>query len=206
MVVQARPVAKGIKQPAPQALGFSGVAVEVAVDAAGHTAAPATQNRPTWLHTLTSTLLTASLLTGCGTVATVKKWVYGDPPRTDLRGMRVLVDTDANGNTATAMDVVLVYSANGIAMLPKTGPDWFSQKTALLATLGPTVDVVPLQLPPAAVVDPVPLPKRYRDAVGIYAFPNYIDAKGQPVLDLTRYRKPTLRLRSGDIQVGEAAP
>ncbi|TJZ62602.1 hypothetical protein [Chitiniphilus eburneus] len=148
-------------------------------------------------------LLSLALLAGCGTV---KKWVYGDPPRTDLRGLRVLVDTDANNNTATAMDIVLVYSANGIAMLPKTGPDWFTQKTALLATLGPKVDVVSLQLPPAAVVDPVLLPKRYRDAVGIYAFPNYIDAKGQPVLDLTWFNKPTLRLRAADIQASEGSP
>ncbi|UXY17249.1 hypothetical protein N8I74_09645 [Chitiniphilus purpureus] len=145
------------------------------------------------------------LLASCGTVATVKKWVYGDPPRTEVRALRVLAEVDANGNSATALDVVLVYSANALAMLPRTGPDWFAQKGALLAALGPDIDVVPLQLPPALVVDPVPLPGRYRRAVGVYAFPNYLAPAGQAAINLTAYRRPTLRLRANDIAASDDA-
>jgi type VI secretion system protein len=120
------------------------------------------------------------------------------PPKTAIGSIKIVAETGANQNTATALDIVFVYDTTSASLLPKTGPDWFDKKAALMNGLAKGVDVVSLQIPPAMIVD-VPLPKRYDDAIGVYSFANYIDAAGQPVGNLTPYKKMTIRLTPDNV-------
>jgi len=41
----------------------------------------------------------------------------------------------------------------------------------------------------------VSLPKRHKEAIGVYSFANYIDAAGQAAGNLTKHKNITIRLR-----------
>ncbi len=115
------------------------------------------------------------------------------PPTTALRELQVVAETASNQDAATALDIVFVYDATSASLLPKSGPDWFQNKAALTANLASNLDVVSLQIPPTTVVD-VDLPQRSRKAIAVYSYANYIAVAGQPMGNLTPFRKMTIRL------------
>lgn len=115
------------------------------------------------------------------------------PAPTVITGIKVLADVKANQNAATALDIVFVYDTDSAAMLPRSGPDWFDKKTALVSGLATAIDVVTLQIPPATTVD-VPLPERAAKAIGVYSYADYIPAAGQPMGNLTPFKNMTIRL------------
>ncbi|HSC80074.1 MAG TPA: hypothetical protein VLC08_06960 [Chitinolyticbacter sp.] len=143
-----------------------------------------------------------ALLTGC---TTVKKWVYGDPLPAEVKSVRVVAEIGANGDNATALDLVFVYDVNALALLPKTGPEWFAQKRALQASLATGIDVVPLEVPPATVIAAAPMPRRHGKAIGVYAFPNYVAAAGQAVGKLTPFKRATVRLMPDTVEYRDDA-
>lgn len=120
------------------------------------------------------------------------------PPKTAVKSIQVLAEINANRNTATALDVVFVYDAASAGMLPKTGPGWFDKKAALVNGLAKSIDVVPLQVPPAMTVK-VPLPEKHSKAIGVYSYANYLEAAGQPMGNLTPYKHITIRLTPDNI-------
>lgn len=134
-------------------------------------------------------ILLAALLCACST------------PKTEVATIQVIAETGANQNTATALDIVFVYDTNAASMLPQTGPDWFDKKAALISGLAASIDVVPLQVPPATTFT-VPLPARHAKAIGVYSFPNYLAAAGQPRANLTPYKQPTIRLTADNVVYG----
>lgn len=136
---------------------------------------------------LISLFVLLSTLVGCST-----------PPKTAIGSIEVVVESGANQNTPTALDIVFVYDTTSAGLLPTTGPDWFDKKAALLNGLATGIDVVSLQFTPATIYN-VALPKRYNDAIGVYSFSNYIDAAGQPRGNLTAYKKMTIRLTPDNI-------
>jgi type VI secretion system protein len=144
---------------------------------------------------LCGVLLLAVVVGGC---AMVGKWL-GIAPTTPLRQVSVVAELNANQNSATALDLVFVYDDTARGMLPKTGPEWFSAKAALLAGLALSLDVVPLQIPPASPVANVPLPARHHKAIAVYSYANYIAPAGQPVGNLTPYKCVQIRLRGGAV-------
>lgn len=120
------------------------------------------------------------------------------PTPTVIAGIQVTADVNANQNTATALDIVFVYDTAAIAMLPKSGPEWFDKKAALISGLATGIDVVTLQIPPATMVN-VPLPKNAAKAIGVYSYADYIGAAGQPMGNLTPYKKMMIRLTSDTV-------
>ena len=144
-------------------------------------------------------LLTLVALAGCGSV----NKLLGRPPTTTLSSVRVAAPPGANLNSAVQLDLVFLYDIKNQAMLPKTGPEWFAQKTALINGLGTSIDIVHLEIPPAQVIDPVPLPKRVGKAVGVYAFANYLTADGQARADLTQFRRAVVWLQATQLAVTE---
>lgn len=120
-----------------------------------------------------------------------------------LRQVDVSADADANQGSATAVDLVFFYDRAGAAAAPKTGPEWFAQKSAILSRLGPTVDVVSLQVPPGSALSAVALPSRHRRAVAVQLYANYVATDGQPVLNLSSFRHALVRLLSATIHVAE---
>lgn len=140
------------------------------------------------------------MLAGCSAISSLMPW---HTPTTSIKSLRVAAPPGANLNSATALDLVFVYDKSSTAMLPKTGPEWFAQKTSLQNALGKTVDVVSLQVPPATVVDPVKLPKRAGDAIAVYAFANYLAPGGQARSDITLFRHAVIWLAPTQITITE---
>jgi type VI secretion system protein len=52
---------------------------------------------------------------------------------TDLKQIKVVALHDANLKMSTAIDVVFVFDKNILAVLPKTGPDWFGGRSGGVA-------------------------------------------------------------------------
>ena len=131
---------------------------------------------------LISLFVLLSALVGCNT-----------SQKTAISNIQIVAESGANQNTATVIDIVFVYDITSTGLLPTTAREWFDKKIALINGQATGIDFVSLQVPPASIVN-VPLPKRYNDAIGVYSFFNYIDTAGQPVGNLTNYKKITIRL------------
>ncbi len=158
---------------------------------------PRKQANSLWPHCLP--LMVALLLQGCGAMSTMAGWVgLGGPPKADLRDLRLVSDIGANRNSATRVDIVLVFEQSAIGSLPKTAPEWFAQKQALLDGMPTALQVLALELPPAHVLDPVPLPDRTGKALAVRAYADMQSSHGQHVLDLTFTKAAELRLRAND--------
>ena len=124
-------------------------------------------------------------LGGCG--------LFG-PTKASLRSVAVVAQAHANRDSATALDLVFIYDGTTAATLPRTGPTWFQQKGALTTALGQRIDVASLQLPPGQSVDPVALPSRYKKALTVYCYVNFVAPAGQGVADVTLYKKLLITL------------
>ena len=112
-----------------------------------------------------------------------------------LQTISITADVNANQNNATALDIVFVYDQAAVSLSPKTGPEWFAQKDALAVGLGDAIDVVSLQVPPATVINDVPLPKRARKALAVFAYANYMSPSGQVMGNLTGYKQVRISLQ-----------
>lgn len=125
-------------------------------------------------------------------------------PTTSLRSIAVIAEAQANRDSATALDVIFVYDSKVLSLLPASGPAWFSQKDGLANTLGTAVDIVTLQVPPPYRLVGVDLPARYRHAIRVVAYANYLAPAGQAPIDLTTYKNVTLTLQADSIACGGA--
>lgn len=133
------------------------------------------------------------LLLGCALPLLAACSWFG-PTKTALRGVTVIAQNGANNASATAIDVVFVYDAATVALLPRSGPDWFARREALLPSFGPKVDAVSVQLPPNQRAEPVPFPARYKKALVVYCYVNFVAPVGQGVADLTGYKRVSITL------------
>lgn len=140
------------------------------------------------------------LLGGCG----VKRMLGIGPPRPAVRDISVIADIDANQGNATQLDIVVVYTAAATAALPKTGPDWFRQRDALRKMLAKDIDVVSLEVPTPSATFEVKLPRKARNkGLAIVAFANYANPEGWPIVALTPFKHPALRLQATSIAATE---
>jgi len=135
-------------------------------------------------------LATLSLLTACS--------FFSGPKTASVSQIKVVAEINANQSSATQLDVVFVYDATAAALLPKTGPEWFDKKAALLAGAADSIDVASLQVPPATIAD-VRLPGRHSKATGVYVFANYLSPSGQAVSNITPYKSVTIWLTPSGI-------
>lgn len=115
------------------------------------------------------------------------------PAPTRIGAIEIVADAGANAGSATELDLVFVYDATLPATLPRSGPDWFLKKDALLGGLATGLEAVNIQLPPGQQYRVEPS-KRQRKAIAVYSYANYIPAKGQPMGNLTPYKSMTIRL------------
>lgn len=125
-------------------------------------------------------------LTGCGS------------PSIALTKVRIVADAGANQNSATAVDIVFIYDKNADSFIPRTAPEWFERKSAIMAGLATEVDVVSVQIAPAMVSD-VELPVRSKKAIAVYSYANYLSASGQAKGNLTPYRHITINLKTAAV-------
>jgi type VI secretion system protein len=152
---------------------------------------------PVYGRIVAAALLASIWLQGCSAISSL----FGkSQPSTSLKSLAVMADGQANRNSATAVDVLFVYDSSVLSLLPANAPAWFSQKSGLENTLGHSVDVVSLQIPPAYRVASVGMPARYRRALRILVYANYLAQAGQAPLDLTGYQHAMLTLLADSIE------
>lgn len=135
---------------------------------------------------LAAAALLALLLPACS-------FFSGGPKTAAVSQVNVVAEINANQSSATQLDIVFVYDSTAAALLPKTGPEWFDKKDALLAGAADSIDVVSLQVPPATIAGAA-LPRRHSNAIGVYVFANYLSADGQAMGNITPYRNVTIWL------------
>lgn len=119
--------------------------------------------------------------------------LFGGSKSAAVAQIGLVAEVNANQNSATQLDIVFVYDSNAVALLPTTGPDWFSKKTATMDGLATSIDVVSLQIPPQTLASPE-LPRRHGKAIGVYVFANYLSSTGQARGNITPYKNVTIWL------------
>ncbi len=107
-----------------------------------------------------SLLAAVCLLSSCSLLSMFKS-------NNSLRSIQLAAEINANQNTATNIDIAFLYDDQAVALLPKTGPEWFEKKQALMLSMATSIEVVSLQMPPATLAN-VSLPARHAKAVGVY--------------------------------------
>jgi type VI secretion system protein len=144
---------------------------------------------------LASSLMVAGLLAGCSSQS------FSIPltsAKAALKELRVNALLNANSNTATALDVVIVYDKTALPLLPKTGPEWFARKAELLTELTGRIKLVSIQAPPGIAMT-VPLPARE----GMLQALAYAAYEKQPVANLSAYRCALILIGSDSIKTSE---
>ncbi|MDQ3288631.1 MAG: hypothetical protein M3Q42_10315 [Pseudomonadota bacterium] len=146
-------------------------------------------------------LIALCVLVGCGSI---KSKLGIGQPHASLRSLSVSADPGANRGNGIQLDIVVVYSSNALAMLPKTGPEWFQQRAALKKALGKEIQVVSVESVAPDEVFAVDLPRDTRKkGLAVYAFANYVAPEGWPPIALTRYKRAALRLQATSIELSE---
>jgi len=154
--------------------------------------------------TVALVLACALAASGCGTLSKAKRLVGIGPPGPALRSLKVSADPGANLGNATRLDVVVAFSTKADAGLPKTGPEWFQKRDALLAEFPKDLVVVSLEVPTPSPEFEAELPSGTRSrAMTVHAFADYAAKQGWPALTLTPFKRPVLTLGATSIVVEE---
>lgn len=151
-------------------------------------------------------LIAALLLPACGAMNALGWLKTAFTGKSELVQLRVIADQDANRDTATAVDLVFVYDKDLVALLPKSGPEWFAKRQTVVASQPADIKVVSLQVPPAMAVD-APVPKLGNQPAAVFLFANYIEKDGQFPVNLTAFKSAVVRLKASSIEytAGEGA-
>lgn len=147
-------------------------------------------------------LLCLLALSGCGVVGKAKRLVGLGPDTADLKTLAVSADAGANLGNGTRLDVVVIYSDRAVAALPKTGPEWFRQRDALLLGFPKELTVISLEVTSPDDEFEVPLPKDTRSrGREVRVFADYAAQTGWPAISLTPFKRVALRLGAQAIVV-----
>ncbi|XHS77600.1 hypothetical protein ACFJGW_18030 [Burkholderiaceae bacterium UC74_6] len=137
-------------------------------------------------------------LAGCAATKSAGQWL-GLLPMNPLREVQLSAAADANGQSATQLDLVWVLDSATLAQLPKSGPQWFSDKPVLLAGRSASLLVLHLEVPVGSAQQAIELPTRHGEAIAVLAYPNYLAAAGQPVATLTSFRCVRIELAAASV-------
>ncbi|XYJ08811.1 hypothetical protein ACSUZJ_15560 [Telluria sp. B2] len=125
-------------------------------------------------------LLACAFLAACST-----------PRAPDLHNIDLVVARGANQNTPIAFDIVYVFDQAALARLPRTSAEWFRQPNPPASSLGSPIRAFYYELVPDSTTR-IPEPLTH-GAIAVVGYANYTDEAGQPMIDLTGYRKVTIR-------------
>lgn len=124
-------------------------------------------------------LLACALLAACST-----------PRMPDPFDINMIVAVDANQHAPFAFELVHVLDQAALARLPRTSAEWFQPRPPE-AYPGGSIRTWYYELAPGLtkrISHPAP-----HGAVAVVGYAYYIDQTGQPMIDLTGYRKVTMR-------------
>lgn len=143
-------------------------------------------------------LTTVLLLAGCSTPPATTLTAPGAAPKATLQELRVNALLSANSNAATPLDVVIVYDASVLSLLPKSGTEWFAQKPQLMASLAGRIKLVSVHAPPGIAMN-VPLPDRH----GILQVIVFAKREAQPPANISSYRCALIMISPDSIKTSE---
>lgn len=143
-------------------------------------------------------LLLCLALGGCAAVKSAGQWL-GLLPLNPLREVQISAAADANASSATQLDLVWVLDTAALAQLPKTGPQWFAGKAALLAGRSSDLLVLHLEVPVGSAVQNLTLPAGHDQALAVLVYPNYIAPGGQAMGTVTAFRCVRIELAAAAI-------
>lgn len=146
--------------------------------------------------------LATLLLSGCAAVSSAGKWL-GLVPQNPLRSLQVVASADANSGSATSIDIVWVLTPTALAQLPKTGPQWFAGKAALLAGRSADLAVLHIEVPVGSAEQNLTLPSQHGKAVAVLAYVNFLTEAGQPVATLTPYTCARIELEASSVSYAQ---
>lgn len=105
----------------------------------------------------------------------------------------MVTDADANLHSPVALELVYVFDQEALDRLPKTGPEWFSRRSALHRELGKAIKSEYYELPLGSILKVDILPD-YHKAIAVLSYTDYSDTKALAVGNLSEFRKASIRL------------
>ncbi len=112
----------------------------------------------------------ALMLTGCGFLPEPVS-----EPSVNVEEISITLDSDANLNSATAVDVVVIYRADVFrALLKMTASEYFASADQIKRDYPDVVDVFHWELTPGQRVRNVPVDFRGESPAGAIVFANYL--------------------------------
>lgn len=138
------------------------------------------------------------LLQACAAVTSAGQKL-GLLPINPLATVHIAAAADANQSSVTQLDLVWVLSATALGQLPKSGPQWFAAKAALLAGRPADLLVLPLQVPVGSAQQDLGLPKGHDKAVAVLVYANHLAAAGQPVATITSFKCLLIEVQASTI-------
>jgi len=124
-------------------------------------------------------LLACALLAACST-----------PRVSDPLDINVIVALDANQHSPFAFELVYVFDQAALARLPRTSAEWFQPRPPDAYPGGSIRSWYYELVPGRNLRTSHPAP---HGTVAVIGYADYIDPAGQPMIDLTGYRKVTMR-------------
>jgi type VI secretion system protein len=137
----------------------------------------------------------AALLAACAAIENEVDRALHLEKHSRLSRVVLAAEIGANQNSATQVEVVFVYDDSVLAALPKTAPEWFANRQALLDGLAPALASAATGLPPGSVGE-LQLEKLPPRPVRVLGYANYLPTGGQRPVDLTGFRCVLLRLQA----------
>ncbi len=117
-----------------------------------------------------------------------------------LESLQLVALPDANDQSSTAVDLVFIYSSHAAILLPSDAGEWFAARDALKSILGFQADLVSLEIPPGDIVEEVVLPGRYRSAIDVVVYANYLSQRGQQRVSVSGFHNLRLVLKKDHIE------
>ncbi|MFN7709806.1 MAG: hypothetical protein ACK5O7_02435 [Holosporales bacterium] len=150
-----------------------------------------------WASALMGQLLLIAL-SGCGILAEPES----EPP-VNVEEISITLDSDANLDTATAVDVVIIYRRDVLqALLKMTAAEYFAAADQIKRDYPDVIDVLHWELTPGQRVQNIPLDFRGESPSGALVFANYL-TPGAHRIRLGRHDTAHIHLKKYDFCVLE---
>ena len=149
-----------------------------------------------WLNSMLIVIML--IMNGCSSLKYAEK-----EPEICLQNVNITLDADANNNTATAIDLVIVYKSDLLKALMKIpASQYFASAEQIRRDYPHMIDVWHWELAPTQTLTDYPITLRDDPAAGAVIF-SYYNTSGEHRIRLGTYDTITLRLMKDDFCVLE---
>ena len=122
---------------------------------------------------------------------------------TSMKAYEVVSQPQANQDTATALDIVLVYKKELLAQLPDNSPQWFLNRALIEGKFDTQLDIISIEIPPGDLIPATKLKGKQKKAQAVLLYANYIAPKAQQPINVTAFKALQIVLQPAAVQVNE---